>query len=157
MSELSKEEALKNDLENQFKDCISNITIQRSNRVWGDLKADCLKTVAQWLKDYGFKYLSTITGFDEGDNLGAAYHFNNNSILLTLKVRTPRSNPELPSVLSIYPVSLSYELELKDMFGIEVENLPKDKRYPLPDNFPTDQHPLLKDWKQEQTSAEVNK
>ncbi|XRK15579.1 NADH:ubiquinone oxidoreductase subunit C [Elusimicrobium posterum] len=35
------------------------------------------------------------------------------------------------------------------MLGVQVEGLPQGNRYPMQDDFPTDQHPLLKSWKSE--------
>ena len=40
-----------------------------------------------------------------------------------------------------------YERELVDLFGAQVEGLPPGNRYPLTDDWPTDEHPLRKDWK----------
>ena len=45
--------------------------------------------------------------------------------------------------------------ELEDMFGIKVDGLPPGRRYPLPDDFPTDQYPLRKDWKFVQPAEEL--
>jgi len=58
-------------------------------------------------------------------------------------------------VLAIFPGAVSYEKELEDMFGIKVEGLPPGRRYPLPDDFPTDQYPLRKDWKFVQPAEEL--
>lgn len=154
MSEFENEEKIKSALEAQFKGAVTNAVVQRKNRVWAELEAARLPEAAAWLKAGGFDYLATITGFDEGENLGAWYHFTDTHMIVNLKVKTPRANPTLPSVLAVYPGALSYERELEDMFGIKVPGLPPGRRYPLPDDFPTDQYPLRKDWKFVQPAEE---
>ncbi len=147
MSEFEKEEKIKGALEAQFPGVVSNAAVQRKNRVWLDCAADKLPAVLDWMRGQGFDHLATVTGFDEGENLGAAYHMTDTHMIVTVKARTPRANPSLPSVLSIFPGALSYERELEDMFGIKVQGLPPGRRYPLDDDFPKDQYPLRKDWK----------
>ncbi len=146
MSEFEKEEAIKTALEKEFKGSVSNAAVQRKRRVWAEVETAKLPEVAAWLKAHGYDYLATVTGFDEGENLGAYYHFTDTRIIFNIKVKTPRSNPSIPSVLATYPGALSYERELEDMFGIKIAGLPPGRRYPLPDDFPTDQYPLRKDW-----------
>jgi Ni,Fe-hydrogenase III component G len=147
MSEFEKEEKIKADLEAAFGASVTNAAVQRRNRVWLDLAAEKLPEMMAWLKERGFDDLATVTGFDEGENLGACYHVTDTHMIVNVRVRTPRANPGLPSVLAVFPVALSYERELEDMFGIKMAGLPPGRRYPLPDDFPTDQYPLRKDWK----------
>ena len=42
------------------------------------------------------------------------------------------------------------ERELMDLLGAKVEGLPAGKRYPLSDDWPTDEYPLRKDWKKKE-------
>ncbi|HBA59211.1 MAG TPA: proton-conducting membrane transporter [Elusimicrobia bacterium] len=146
MSEFAKEEKIKAGLEAKFPGVVTNASVQRKNRVWAEAATEKLPEVLEWLKAEGFIYLSTITGFDEGENFGAFYHLSGHGMVASIKVKTPKTNPALPSVLPVFPVATSYERELEDMFGIKVQGLPPGRRYPLPDDFPTDQYPLRKDW-----------
>ena len=155
MSDFANEEKIKTAAEAKFPGAVSNAVVQRRNRVWLSCAPEKLTELLAWLKAEGFAYLSTVTGFDEGENLGALYHLNNSALILTVKVVTPRANPALPSVLALYPGAVSYERELEDMFGIKVQGLPPGRRYPLPDDFPTDQYPLRKDWKFVPPAAEL--
>ena len=155
MSDFVNEEKIKTEIEAKFPGAVTNAVVQRKNRVWLDCAPAKLPELLAWLKASGFLYLSTVTGFDEGENLGAHYHLNNSLMIVNVKVATPRSAPKLPSVLAIFPGAVSYEKELEDMFGIKVEGLPPGRRYPLPDDFPTDQYPLRKDWKFVQPAEEL--
>ncbi|MBI5745027.1 MAG: NADH-quinone oxidoreductase subunit C [Elusimicrobia bacterium] len=152
MSELQIEEKMKAALEAKFQ--AANAIVQRKNRVWAEIEPSKLPEAMAWLKAEGYGHLATVTGFDEGENLGAYYHVTDTHVLVTLKAKTPRANPVLPSVLKTFPGGLSYELELQDMLGIKVEGLPPgQRRYPLDEDFPTDQYPLRKDWKTEEYLA----
>ncbi len=155
MSDFINEEKLKSEVEAKFPGAVTNAMVQRKNRVWLNCAPEKLTELLAWLKAGGFAYLSTVTGFDEGENLGALYHLNNSAMIVTVKAATPRANPVLPSVLALYPGAVSYEKELEDMFGIKVQGLPPGRRYPLPDDFPTDQYPLRKDWKFVQPAEEL--
>ena len=146
MSELENENKLKKLLEDRFGADIGAVTVQRARRVWIETAPGHLVQVLECLKTCGYNYLSTITGFDEGVNLGACYHATDTHIIATVKARAPLSSPVLPTVTGLFPGAVSYERELEDMFGIKVEGLPPGRRYPLPDDFPAE-HPLRKTWK----------
>ena len=147
MTEFANEEKIKAAIEAKFHGAVSNALVQRKNRVWLDCSTEKLPELVAWMKAEGYNHLATITGFDEGENLGACYHMTDTHVLVNIKVRTPRANPSLPSVLASFPGAISYERELEDMYGIKIAGLPAGRRYPLPEDFPTDQYPLRKDWK----------
>ncbi len=156
MSELIKEEELVKEIKDRFSDKIENITIQRKSRIWIDAKGEEAVDLMKFLKEKGFHHLSTITGFDEGEKLGAIYHITNHKIIINLKLRTPQENPRLKSVLSVYPSATSYERELEDLFGIKIEGLPEGRNYPLPEGFPQGVHPLRKNVKLDELNKMLN-
>lgn len=148
MSEFEKEERLKAQLETKFGAVITEMTIQRKNRVWFEIKPEQLAGLMKFMKtEMGYNHLSTITGFDGGENLGGNYHLTDTHGIITVRVKTPRTAPHLPTVTAVFPGAEPYERELADLFGITIDGLPPGRRYPLPDDFPTDQYPLRKDWK----------
>lgn len=153
---LEKEEKLVNDIKLKFGNAIENITIQRKNRIWIDFQGEDPIELFKYLKGNGYYHLSTITGFDEGEKLGAIYHITDHKTLVNVKVRTIKSNPVLKSVLPIYPVATSYERELVDLFGITIEGLPEGRNYPLPDDFPKGVHPLRKEVKLDELNKILN-
>ena len=109
MSDFEKEEKMKSDIETKFHGAVSNAVVQRKNRVWLDCEPAKLPELLAWLKAEGFNHLATITGFDEGENLGAYYHMTDTKMLINIKVRTPRATPSIPSVLASFPSAVSYE------------------------------------------------
>lgn len=156
MSELLKEEEFKKELENKFPDQLIEISIPRKNRIWVCVKQQKALDLMAFLKEKRYHHLSTITGFDEGENLGAIYHITNYHTIVNVKVRTPKINPLLKSVREIYPVCESFERELEDLFGIKVEGLPKGRNYPLPEDFPKGVHPLRKEVKLDELVKTLN-
>lgn len=147
MSDLIKEEELKKELENRFAGSIYDANITRKNRLWLGVSPERALELMSFLKEKGYSHLSTITGFDEGEKLGAIYHITDWHTVVNVKVRTPKSAPSLKTVRDIYPVCESFERELEDLFGIKVEGLPQGRNYPLPEGFPKGVHPLRKEVK----------
>ncbi len=147
MSETLKEEELKKELENKFAGSIYEIQIARKNRMWISVNPQDALRLMSFLKEKGYFHLSTITGFDEGENLGAIYHITDYYTIVNVRVRTPKTSPSLKTVRDIYPVCESFERELEDLFGIKIEGLPEGRNYPLPEGFPKGVHPLRKEVK----------
>lgn len=147
MEEFVKENEIVKEIKERFNTDIEMIEIRRKNRVWVDIPVSTLLELCKFLKEKGYYHLSTITGFDEGERLGAIYHITDKSIVINVRVRVPKTDPRIPSVLGIYPSATSYEREIVDLFGIEVQGLPPGRNYPLPEGFPKGVHPLRKDVK----------
>ncbi|HBE88106.1 MAG TPA: proton-conducting membrane transporter [Elusimicrobia bacterium] len=148
MSDLELEERLKKRLEDKFGGDISEFTIQRRRRLWLTVKPERLVDMMRFLySEMEFNHLSTITGMDLGENLAAFYHTTDQHTIITVRAKTPRATPVLPTVRDVFAGTESYERELEDLFGIKIEGLPPGRHYPLPDDFPPGQHPLRKDWK----------
>ncbi|MTJ92681.1 MAG: NADH-quinone oxidoreductase subunit C [Desulfovibrio sp.] len=80
------------------------------------------------------------------DSLEVVYVFNRFSARhrVNLRVRTPRSNPQIPTIAEIYPIAHWQEREIHEFFGIVFIGHP----YLIPLLLPEDAeyHPLLKDY-----------
>jgi NADH:ubiquinone oxidoreductase subunit C len=145
-------------LQSKFSGKITNVTTPREKRIYAEVAATDLVSAMQTLKNSGIHCLGTITGLDTGEKFEVIYHlYNDDGIVLNLKTFTPRTQPKVPSVTSVFPGVFLYERELMDLLGIEVEGTPSHRRYPLPDDWPAGQFPLRKDWKGLPTEDEVNK
>ncbi len=81
------------------------------------------------------------------DEMEIVYDFNHYTSFcrLTVRVRVPRSNPQLPTISSIYPGANWHERETHDFFGIKFIGHPNLIPLLLPED--SDFHPLLKDFK----------
>lgn len=93
-------------------------------------------------------YLSTITCIDlgvESGELEMLYHFCWGADILTVRVKIPRDGASVPSVCDVIPSAFLFEEEIKEMFGVDIINLPISERIFLPDDWPVDLFPLRKD------------
>jgi NADH-quinone oxidoreductase subunit C/D len=112
---------------------------------------DQLVPVATALRDrLGFQYLSSVTGVDylaEG-YLESVYHAFRlaGGPAFVFRARAPRDNPEIPSLVSVWPGADFQEREAYDLFGIRYTGHPNLRRILLWDGFAG--HPLRKDWKE---------
>ncbi len=146
-----KEEKIKQQLTDILGVTADKVSIKRLKRVFVELDQKVFDDKFEYIiKDMGFVVLSAITGLDEGDALAAMYHLSrDDGIVLSIKVKVPRDNPLLNSIIKHFPAAEAYERELVDLFGISVQGLPPGHRYPLTDDWPAGQYPLRKDWKQD--------
>jgi Ni,Fe-hydrogenase III component G len=69
-----------------------------------------------------------------------------------VKTRVPKGE-SIKSVTPDFPGADIYESELQDLLGARVEGKPVSPRYPLPEDWPQGDHPLLKDWKPKDAAA----
>lgn len=131
------------------------IRIARERRLWIEVGREAFEDVFRHLvKDLGFTTLCTITGLDEGAELGFIYHLAADSgVMANLKVKSPKGE-SIRTVTGYFPGAAIYEREVEDLLGARVDGLASGPRYPLPDDWPTDEHPLLKDWKQKKAIEE---
>ena len=100
--------------------------------------------------ELGYDYLSSVTGVDylPDDMMEVVYHAYRSSggPALVFKAQTPRANPSIPSLVSIYPGADFQEREAWDLLGIRFDGHPDLRRILLWDGFAG--HPLRKDWKE---------
>lgn len=146
---MSQEEKIKESLVNKFNYLSDSIKIIRPRRISIEVSLDKFEQVFAYLaKDLQFGHLCTITGLDEPEKLGFIYHLAADSgILINLRTYVPKNNPVIKTVTSYFPGAEIYERELVDLFGAIVTGLPAGNRYPLTDDWPTEEHPLRKDWR----------
>lgn len=80
------------------------------------------------------------------DEIEVVYDFNRfeSRHRVVLRVRTPRSRPQVPTILNIYPIAHWHEREAHDFFGVVFTG----HSYLVPLLLPEDAdfHPLLKDY-----------
>jgi NADH/F420H2 dehydrogenase subunit C len=112
--------------------------------------------VAGFLKDseHQLDYLSSVTGADYLQYLESVYHFysmTKKTGPLVLRVRVPRDNPKIPSLVSVFRSAEFQEREAFDMFGIIYEGHPDLRRVFMWEGF--EGYPLRKDYQQEDSET----
>lgn len=145
-------------------DKVTDVRIPRPRRIFARVTVDALREAIRYLLDEeNFKHLSTISGFDAKENLGAVYHLTRggteirpaDGIEFSIKVLTPREKPTLPTITDIIPGSTMYEREAHDLLGIVFEGHPDLSRLILPDDWPEHIKPLRKEWTIEKMREEL--
>ncbi len=119
-----------------------------------------LVRIALFLKEspkFRLDYLSSVTGADYLEYLESVYHlFSIEKKLgpLVLRVRVPKQNPELPSLVSVYRGAEYQEREAYDTFGLLYGGHPDLRRLFMWEGF--EGYPLRKDYEQEDAETLEN-
>lgn len=128
-----------------------------ARRIFVLVKPETFKLAVSYLvNELNFKHLTTISGVDLGEEFEVIYHLNDDTNELSLKVRTPKSSPRVPTITDIVPGAALYEREIHDMFGIVPEGHPKLTKVMLPDDWPEGVYPLRKEWTIEKIRAKLD-
>lgn len=153
---MSQTETVKAELEARFPFLAGNVRLQRERRLWIEVGQDRFLEVFEHLvKGSQFTNLCTITGLDLGAELGFIYHLaRDGGMMANVRTRAAKGQA-IRTVTHLFEGAAIYERELEDLLGAKVDGLPSGPRYPLPDDWPTDEHPLLKDWKAKGGAAEA--
>ena len=151
------------DIARKMKDTIGEEIVEakipRPRRILIQVRKSAFKKAIQYLtQKANFTHISTITGIDVGDEIEAIYHLSRDGkIELSLKVRTPKDNPVLPTITDIIPGATLYEREVHDLLGVTFEGHPDLSPLVLPEGWPPDVYPLRKEWTIEKIEKEVAK
>ena len=110
---------------------------------------DLLKTVRrlQLQGDRPMDYLSNLSCTDYQDCYEVVYHLDSTrkrGPMTTLKVRTPKADPVVPSLMSLFPGADLQEREVWDLFGVRFDGHPNLKRILMWEGF--EGHPMRKDY-----------
>ncbi len=140
------EEDIVKRLKEKFGDRIE-AKIKRKKRIFIMIDREDLIEVSNYLfKELDFKFFSTITAVDFPDRFECIYHISrHDGILILLKVRIPKNDPRVKSIVTIWPGANWHEREAYDLMGIIFEGHPDLRRIFLPEDFKG--HPLRKDFK----------
>ena len=101
--------------------------------------------VGRFLRDtLGFEMLTSVAGVDMVEHVEAIYHIRSisHNWLLQMRVKTASDNPQIPSLVGVYPSANWLERETYDLFGIRFLGHPDLRRMFLEDDF--EGHPLRK-------------
>jgi len=146
---MTQEEKIKQDIIDKFNYLKDSIIIKRERRLFLDVEADKFGEVFDYLvKNMNVSILSAITGMDDVNRYAVIYHIGKeNGVMVNVRACLSKDNPVVNTVTSYFPAADIYERELTDLLGIKVNGLGEGQRYPLPEDWPENDHPLRKDWK----------
>jgi NADH:ubiquinone oxidoreductase subunit C len=130
-----------------FKEKTLEFKIQNEYRPFIKISPKDLKEVVKQLeKDEEFTHIITITGIDVGKDIELIYHLSFGRSVLSLRTMVPKSDLTLPSIIDILPGASIYEREVHDLLGVTFEGNPDLTPLLLPDKWPSDVHPLRREW-----------
>jgi NADH-quinone oxidoreductase subunit C len=116
------------------------------------LRKDGVREAIKLLKDLGFNHLQTLTGVDylriknRKARFEVVYQLYSieKRLQLRLRVEVPEDDPEVDSIVDLFPCANFLEREVYDLLGIRFKGHPNLKRILLPENWVG--HPLRKDY-----------
>jgi NADH-quinone oxidoreductase subunit C len=105
--------------------------------------------VLEHLRAKGFGFLASVHGVDyhpEEPRLGVHYELLDMDSVdrLTVKLRVPLDNPDVPSVTPNWPTADHQEREVYDMFGVNFTGHPDLRRILMPEDY--EGHPQRRDF-----------
>jgi len=110
-------------------------------------RRDLFKCCTHLKERLGFEHISMISAVEYDDRFEIVYHITcyGSCLLLELITQTPKDNPTVDSVTSVWGGADWQERESFDLMGIKFANHPNLKRILLPEDY--EYHPLRKDFK----------
>lgn len=147
---LEREEEIVESLTGRFAFLQDKCKVTRIRRIFAEAPRENILELTDFIKNtLKFGSLCTITGLDVGEDFQVIYHFaNDEGIVLNVKANAPKSDPVFDTVTEYYNGAVLYEIEIRNLFGVDIKGIPTDIQYPLPDGWPDGQYPLRKDWTQ---------
>ena len=123
------------------------------NCIWVQLKKEELREAVQHLLDSADEYphFCIISTADLGNDVELNYHFTIGygkwleEFGFTFKVLLPKNDLAVPSLTDLIPAIIFSEREIKEMMGVEIENLPDKRHLFLTPNFPEGVFPWRRD------------
>jgi membrane-bound hydrogenase subunit beta len=144
---MEKENEIVEKLKDFLKGKLVKVTIPKKRRIFVYIKKDSLKEAMEYfVKDLKFKYLSTITGVDLGEEIEVIYHLSHKgSIMLSARLAVSNKNPNIPTITDLIPGAVLYEREVHDLLGVNFEGHPDLSPLILPEKWPKGVYPLRKE------------
>lgn len=152
---LTREEAVINQLKTRFPEAIKETKVDRALRVTIAFEKDHLADIAKIMRDeFGFDHVKGIAGVDYPTHktiellyfTGSFSKPEIQNIIVVLKTELPRDNPTIASVVSIWESAHFHEREAFEMFGVKFEGHPDLRKLLTLDNW-DGPPPMLKDIK----------
>ena len=115
--------------------------------IWMRVARESFRDAVETIADIQLPHLSVASGSDKGDFVELIYHFMVNygypeqETALNLKVNIPKDDLTIPTITDIVPGAITTEREKQEFLGIDVIDIPDDRRMWLDENYPEDKYP----------------
>ena len=139
-----------NQLKDRFDSAILRADLPSDRQLFVWLQPDAVKDVCRHIfRDLDGRYVVSIGAddrpFSGGFLVAHDFAFDGDHLLCSILTHLPAGDPKIASISGVVPAANWAEREMRDLVGIESVGHPYPKRLVLPDGWPEDVHPLLKD------------
>lgn len=154
---MSKVQSIIDEMRERFGDKVRNVVVDR-RIIKVEVERSVVVAAARFLKERGFDHVKGVTGVDlialtKPENaIEVIYHAGSyadeelKGTVLSLSVKLPRDDPEMPSLTQVWRSAEYHERETFEMLGVRFVGHPDLRRLLLPEWY-SDIPPLRKDFK----------
>ncbi|MFH1039342.1 MAG: NADH-quinone oxidoreductase subunit C [PVC group bacterium] len=142
---------LKEALDLKFLDEIVSWAEKNPQRVYLEVKPAALREVAgEVFHQMGARFaIASAVQTLEGFQILYHFSFDGTGVILSLRVRLGKENPEVDSISDLVPAANWIEREMGELFGITFKGRPDLQRLLLDEEWPEGVYPLRKDYGKE--------
>lgn len=138
------------ELAGRFAESILNVRRPSPARAYVEIRPAAVRAIAGHLfHDRGARF-NTASGVDGRDRMEILYHFTLEEInlLVSLRVRLPKTNPEVESLTPLFEAANWVEREMHELLGIHFTGHPDLRRLLLPEEWPEGVYPLRREYRE---------
>lgn len=150
---------LKVKLNSKFPKEILNWEEKNPRRVYVEIDPGALRDIArEMFEELKFRF-AIATAVQTMEGFQILYHFSSDKtgLILSLRVRLGKENPEADSIADVVPAADWIEREMFELFGIKFNGRPDLKRLLMSEDWPQGIFPLRKDFQPFDDQEEVEK
>lgn len=124
--------------------------------VWITVEKERFRDAVEAISEIQVPHLSVASGSDRGEYVELNYHFEINfgypgeETTVTFKVKLPKDDLTIPTITDMVPGAITTEREKQEFLGVDVVDIPDDRRLWLDENYPEDKYP----WRWDETGME---
>jgi len=121
-----------------------DIKVKNPRRVYMDVAGEDLVEVARYLWGELKARYAIASGMEVEGGFEVLHHFafDKDHLVVSVRVKTGRENPEIPSIANVIKGAEFIEREMHDLLGIDFAGHPNLARLILPDDWPAGVYPL---------------
>jgi Ni,Fe-hydrogenase III component G len=128
---------------------ILNWTEKNPRRIYVEVSPAAARAAAGTLfRELGFRF-STATGMETLEGFQVLYHFSldRTGLVLSLRVRLGKENPEADSIADLVPAADWIEREMAELLGIKFRGRASTERLLSGEEWEEGEYPLRKDYR----------
>ncbi|MEM2180300.1 MAG: NADH-quinone oxidoreductase subunit C [Nitrososphaeria archaeon] len=140
---MSSEESFLNEIKSVFGEKVIESKLFKRRVFLKVSPEDYYKLIEFLVKEKGLYHLETMTATELKDGIEIMAHLGV-STSVSVKTIVDKNSPKIASLCNLIPGAEFYEREIMDLLGVQFEGHPNPKRFVLPQDWPSDIHPLRK-------------